>query len=58
MYLINDGIVMETFSAVRFYRKTKSGVCNIANICGYDGKNITTLNSVTDCKVYKIRKGK
>ena len=58
LYLVNDGIVKETFSATRFYRKTKSGVSNIANICAYDGKNVTTLNSITDCKLYKIKKCK
>lgn len=40
------------------YRKTKGGICNIANICNYKEKNLMTLVTVTESKLIKIKKSK
>jgi hypothetical protein len=42
----------------REFRKTKGNMCNLANICAPDGNYLSTLNTMTDCKLYRIRKRK
>ena len=46
----------EFFVLSKDYRLSKGGVSSLANIISPTGDYLMSLNSLTDCQVYKVRK--
>lgn len=58
LYLVNSGIVKEYFAKSKVYRKTRGGIASICNVCSPSGKNLSTINTISSSKLYRVRIGK
>jgi len=43
---------------VNKYRRSRGAICSMANILNPAGNNLSTLITTSECKLYKLNKGK